>query len=105
MISPPHGNPPEVVVVGFTTWKSWKDQSCIIEPGEHPSLPNRSVVSYEYAAIVRVGELTRMADGGKLEVRESVGTALMERIWDGARVTRLMPEVCRDFLKVSGTPL
>ena len=51
VVSKPHGDPPEVVVVSFTTWKAWKDQSCVVEPGDHPSVPNRSVMSFERAAV------------------------------------------------------
>ena len=105
VVSPPHGDPPEVVVVSFTTWKTWKDQACVLEPGEHPSLPNRSVVAYDRAEIVRVGELRRLVAAGDCRTRAPISGDLMGRIWDGARTTRRMSGACRQFLIDSGTPL
>ena len=37
----------EIVIFNFTSWRKGCDESCIINPGEHPFVKNKTVVSYQ----------------------------------------------------------
>jgi hypothetical protein len=52
VISDPQADPDQVVIVSLTTWHARKDQSCIIERGEHPWATHRACVFYAKAMIV-----------------------------------------------------
>lgn len=46
IISNPLLDSEQIVTVNFTSWQPYKDQSCIVEVGEHPFIRNKTCISY-----------------------------------------------------------
>ena len=44
IISDPAASPDSIVTANFTSWRADKDQSCIVEPGEHHYVTRRSCI-------------------------------------------------------------
>jgi hypothetical protein len=71
----------EVVVVNFSTHHANKDQSCVIEAGEHPFVKHKTVVEYRAAWILKPNEQVEFVKDS--QKRENVSPELLERIQDG----------------------
>jgi len=89
-----------LVLVNFTTWKENKDQSCVVEPGDHPFIKNKTVVAYKNAWVCTAGEQNAFLRSA--QQREDVSEALLQRIQEGTdsdfipqKAKRLVEESCR----------
>ena len=102
VISPPLGDPPQVLTVSVTTWTDRQDQSCILEPVDHPSVRHRSVIGYGFARLDPADGLRKQLRQGTISPRAPASTHLIERIWEGAERTRQLTERCRRHLVESG---
>lgn len=65
-VSNPAVNADRVLIVGFTTWRADKDQSCIIEIGQLPCLTNRSCVFYRGSKIISVAAYDAVCANGDI---------------------------------------
>lgn len=96
VITPP--SHPEVLIVNFTTQGPRKDQSCVLQPGDHPVLVDESVVAFEYAAVFPTDEVQKCIDDNTFEVKVDASEELLIKIWDGAFRTRRMTIRCSELL-------
>ena len=76
-----------VVVVAFTTWAENKDQSCIVEPGDHPFIKNKTVIAYKYAQVLTMKEQKEFLRDAQR--REDVSEDLLQRIQEGTDSDRI----------------
>jgi hypothetical protein len=91
VISDPEKEPDGVVLVPITTWESYKDESCLLQPGDHPFIKHASCVQYRDARIVPAARLARAIAGGQIRSREPVSSELLARILAGAGESRFLP--------------
>lgn len=59
------------------------DDSCVIEPGEHPFVSRRSYVRYDKPRLVRKAAILRAVETGVFFPHQSVSDALYARICEG----------------------
>ena len=97
--SDPAVDPELVLIVNFTTFKPKEEDGCIVKPGEHPFIQQRSCIRYKDARIARVKDLMVLVDRGQLSKREPVSEELLARIRGGASQSDFLPEECRRFLR------
>jgi hypothetical protein len=84
-LSNPRANSESVLIVNLTSWRDDKEQTCIVERGEHICITRRSCVYYEGWTITTLKALLAAKDGGVLKLeRDRLSPALLRRILDGA---------------------
>lgn len=76
-----------LVTANFTSWRIDKDQSCIIEVGEHSFIRNRSCVDYRRENLISLVDYERFLKSGDLVSHEPVSTELLKRILCGAEIS------------------
>ena len=84
VLSDPAKNAERVLVVNWTTHEEYKEQTCILEAGEHVNLTRRSCVYYIGAKIVRLDDLQYAELCNKIHVTGTLPPDLLERIRKGA---------------------
>lgn len=82
------GNPSgKIAIVNCTTWEpSCQDESCVIQPGEHPFVKHKTVVNYRDAKIVTTAQLNQVRS--LVQPHANANSELLERICQGARESR-----------------
>ena len=75
-----------VVLVMISTYdESYKNGTCILLPSDgHPFIKRSSYVAYELAVLYPVTRLEALLNSGKIKVKESFSSDIMERILAGA---------------------
>ncbi|MCW5776397.1 MAG: hypothetical protein KIS87_08175 [Phycisphaeraceae bacterium] len=80
-----------VLVTSVTTWNEGvRDHSCIIEPGEHPSIRVRSCVFYDSTVVAPARELDARRERGELVMHEPLAPDLLRRVLAGAARTAFL---------------
>jgi len=105
VISDPTRNPKEVLLVNVTTWESWKDDTCIIEPKECESCPfikHTSCVDYRRAKIESSEKIEKMVADGLIKRQSKTHPQLLMKIRKGAQVSAFLPNKCQLFLADQG---
>jgi hypothetical protein len=104
-ISDPAKNPEKVLAANFTTWASYKDQSCIILPREYSELRNRSCVNFGDQGKVRVFSVAQYEEyiaKNTLRKLADLEPAILERLRAGRTKTKGMSEEVEEFLRAQG---
>ncbi len=96
VITPP--SYPEILVVNFTTQGRRKDQSCVVQPGEHANIVDESVISFDHAAVVLTSEVQTRVDDGTFSLKDTVTDELLLKVWEGAYKTNRMTIRCQELL-------
>jgi len=91
-----------VVIVSFTSYREDKDQTCILQPGEHPFIRKRTIVYYEDAREVPNAHLEGLAATGMLVRQDDVAPQLLAKIRQGAAESKRIPLGCRKILAEQG---
>ncbi len=91
-----------VVIVSFTSYREDKDQTCILQPGEHPFVRKPTLVYYEDTREVPNAHLEALAARGMLVRQENVTPQLLRKIRQGAADSRRIPLGCRKILAEQG---
>lgn len=99
ILTPP--TQPEIVIVNFTSNGPRKDQSCVLQPGEHPVVTRESVVAYNFAQVVPTSALLKWAIDGEIVEKAKASYELMLKIWAGADVTRRMTLRCQQLYQMT----
>lgn len=81
----------EVLVVGVTTWKPDSDESCILNPGDHPFIRHLSRIAYERAHMCSVAVIETAIRNKSARTYEAVSPDVLRRIRDGALATDALP--------------
>ena len=78
----------EVVVVNLTEQDSDKDSSCILKPGDHPSLTKASTVYYRMACFFQSDALDDAVKAHLVDEREPLTDDVFQLVLDGASVSK-----------------
>ncbi|HLX63886.1 MAG TPA: hypothetical protein VKX17_21625 [Planctomycetota bacterium] len=95
----PNGN---VVIVSVTTNAPYKDSTCELNVGDHPKIRHSSLVYYRKAELASKAKLSAEVQAGKINIVQRFSDAVMSRIYDGAGLTRFMPQDCQAILDDQG---
>jgi hypothetical protein len=102
IISDPAQDPGRIVTANFTSWRADKDQSCVVEIGEHPFIEKRSCVHYGEDRTFRLADYDRFMASGHLRPHDPVNQHLLKRILDGAGMSPFLPLGNRQILVEQG---
>ena len=98
VISDPLRDENHVLVVNFTTYRSWKDGTCRIQPGEHEFVKDETCVQYLACEEVKLGVLEEWLDRGRIVTRKPVLPELLRRIRQGAYDSTHTPGFAKKIL-------
>lgn len=91
--------PPIVVVIVSASTKNLGLELPIIEPGEHPSLGQRSYVRCDRARLVAARLLEENLQRGTIRLSQPLAPALLARITDAVRTSSHTPNEVRAALE------
>lgn len=94
--------PSQCLAVNVTTIRNGPyDKSCILEPGDHACIKNRSWIFYRQAAIWQVAVLNRKLRSGDIwQDRDNLfDWKILKRIQEGALQSDQMAHINKDFLR------
>jgi len=102
IISDPEQDPDRIVTANFTSWRADKDQSCIVLPGDHRFVTRRSCVHYAEDRLIELTRYQQFLASGAIAVHDPVNDELLNRILDGAAVSKFIPLGNRQILVEQG---
>lgn len=96
----------EVVVMNFTSGElhkdGWKEQTCVVVPGEHRWIRKRTVVMYRAATIQSMASIRFKINTGRYLPQDPLGITLLQRVWDGASRSDFIPGKVKQKLAEMG---
>lgn len=84
-----------VVVMNLTSIKRFKDASCQLTVGDHPSITDDTCVSYRHATIHRLMDIQYALHTGVFWPESPMSAAVMVKVFDGADRSIHFPNECR----------
>jgi len=102
IISDPAMDAERIVVANFTSWRADKDQSCIVEPGEHSFVTRRSCVHYAEDKLIALKQYAQLLGVAAIVPQDPVTRKLLDRILDGAAISPFIPLGNRQILVDQG---
>ena len=102
IISDPSADPNRIVMANFTSWGGDKDQSCVVEVGEHRFIKVRSCVYYGEDRLITLTQYEQFLASGQLATHDPVSNDLLKRILHGAAVSPFLPLGNRQILVEQG---
>lgn len=102
IISDPSANPNTIVTANFTSWRADKDQSCIVQAGEHAQVTRRSCIDYRRERCITLVQFNSAVASGSLTPQAPVSRELLSRILAGAAESSLIPLGNRQVLVDQG---
>ncbi len=91
VVSKPELDGDNVLIVNLTSWRADKDQACVLDVGDHPYIRKRTCINYPGSKIVAASHLNLLINSGDLEKHVPVDMGLLDRIREGAMLSRHMP--------------
>ena len=89
------GNPPQTIILNVTSLRHWKDQTLILQPGDHSFIVQKSVIAYENACLLREWQVERVLKEGIAQPPAS--TELLLRITEGLTKSPFTPNKVKAF--------
>jgi hypothetical protein len=96
---PGYGNDPQFISVNATTIREGipYDDACILNPGEHPFIKQKSYISYRHTRIDPLPHLENLKRNAVWAPNTDCNPELLQKIINGARISRLIP---REFKRM-----
>ncbi len=90
VISDPDRDPVRVVMVSMTTYEDYKEDVCLLDVGDHPSIRHKTCIAYNEARMTTLETLNTLIGGGYLSMQPPVSEAVLWRIRAGvSKSTRI----------------
>ena len=83
VLTEPCGDPPEVVIVSFTTLRAHSDTTVILNVGDHPFIRHPTTVRYSDAKVISVASLNAALASGRATLMADLDAGLLRRIQQG----------------------
>jgi len=91
VLSDPIQDSEQVVIVSLTTWQAYRDDSCILNVGDHPSIKHKTSVYYEKPRFISLDKLRKAKEIGALDPQQSLDKAVLKSMIDGAILSERIP--------------
>jgi hypothetical protein len=88
--------------VNVTTWRQDKDQSCLLNPGDHPEIKHNSVVNYFDSRVHSDGQLDHLFNSNKITLYDPFPEHILKLIRDAVVVSGRMKIGHRQILIAQG---
>jgi len=102
VLSDPISNRDKVCIVSLTKWAANKDQSCILDQGDHPFIRQKTVVHYRDHHLYQACVVEEQLDTGEAKARPQMSEKTLQRILNGAAKSRFLPADCHKLLVEQG---
>jgi hypothetical protein len=102
VLSDPVKDAERVLVVNWTTLEAYKEQTCILEAGEHACISRRSCVYYIGARIEQLSSLQYAEMCNNILVRGRLNDQVLQRIREGAAKSDNILKAGPDLLREQG---
>lgn len=99
VISDPALDAKQVVVVPLMTWDEYKEQTCVLVPGDHPFIRHRSYIDYGCAKSVDATKVERSIKAKQFRTNKRASDDLLRKIREGADRSDFLPLGLRDILE------
>jgi len=99
VVTPPDGDPPRVVIVGFTTKHRTSDTTVVLRPRHHPFFDRETVANYAHASIRSVEALKERIEDGIAEAHEPFSEDDLKLIQQGILQSRRTPHDIQDHCR------
>lgn len=91
IISDPSLDPLNVLVVNITTWRADKEQTCLVNPGDHPAIRHNSCVYYRGSRVHSDAHLNHLFNANRMVLHEHPASPeLLARVREGAVASKMM---------------
>jgi hypothetical protein len=102
VISDPILDPERVLLVNFTSFDRFADQSCVLDIGDHPFITGRTCANYPRAREARDEDLEVLKAAGRLLMLDSLRPEILKRIRDRSMDSKDMDIELADILMDQG---
>ena len=102
IVSNPELDPVRVLFLSLTSLDVTKENVCVILPGEHPFVANKTCVYYRDIKEASLDNLIRLRDAGRLRLADPVSADLLRRIREGISLSKEVKFKYIDFLIEQG---
>jgi len=92
----------QLVTVNVTSQRSDKDQSCVLQPGEHEFIGQESVIMYAGARVVPESVLFAALKAGVLVSMSRVSAKVLSKVRAGAIGNDDLPLMAKRMLQAQG---
>lgn len=89
----------QYVIVNLTSKKPGCDESCIIQPGEHPFVKRETVANYQMLRQLNKWEATIMDSRGRGRSHQAISEQLLKRIQEGAVRSKFTKQGAKRIIK------
>ena len=93
VISDPEIDQDNIVIVNMTSWRSDKDQACVLDVGDHCYVKHRTCINYEDAKIQSAANLEALLSSGKIAPHVTCSEELLVRIRNSVNESRMKMSV------------
>lgn len=83
VVTEPTGDPPQVLLVNFTTYRRPSDPTLILQPGSHSFIDRPTAVSYGDAKLAGVEVLEQLVNAGAARFHDDCTEPLLASIQQG----------------------
>lgn len=96
----------KAVIVNFSSWQEWHDQSCVLDVGDHRFIIRRTSVLYQKAKVLSINDLTKLLAIGPPTIKphDPVTDELLQRIRDCAIVSGAISLDARNLILPYASP-
>ena len=90
VLSDPNLDPSQIVIASMTSWKEYKDSSCILAPDDHPNLTHQTCIDYSRTRVFSHEQLDKAVSIGVIDFQEPVSRDVLLRIQKGGVDSQFM---------------
>lgn len=104
IVSDPAADPERIILTNLTTRRSGSDETCVLEPGDHPFVKHPTVIHYRQARLVGLASLEKLLRNGDIRLAEGFSPEVLARIRAGFFRSPFAPRECKYLLRKQGYP-
>lgn len=87
-----------VLIVNLTTFRHHKDDTCILNQGDHPFVQHETCINYACGEVPTGGHLADLMNRERIKLQDRMSPDILKRIQDGALTTPHIPARHRRLL-------
>ncbi len=91
VLSKPELDSTHILIANLTSWRADKDQTCVLDLGDHPYIKKKTCVNYADSKIVSQENIAKLFEADLVEKDTPVEIPLLQRIREGAMQSRFTP--------------
>ena len=99
IISDPQLDSGRIVVVPLMTWDEYKEQTCVLEKGDHRFIRHRSYIDFGCAREVSAKAIGQGVQTGRFNAHDPASPKLLEKIRNAAGISDYLALGLRDILE------